>query len=141
MHNPASSSDRKYKIRILQRSAEGSRQFTYYHGTSKSNLPSIMKTGLKATEGWGGALKPGVFMSPTISDAIYWAKMGMLKKLGLEPEKENLSKVPDSDIAIIKIQIPPDRMVDVIERKKKEFSLPDDKQFVGSIPKEWLSVA
>lgn len=80
-------------------------------------------------------------MSPTISDAIYWAKMGMLKKLGLEPEKENLSKVPDSDIAIIKIQIPPDRMVDVIERKKKEFSLPDDKQFVGSIPKEWLSVA
>ena len=134
----------KYKIRISRRPLEAaqadSRQSVFYHGTIKSNLPSILKTGLKATEGWGGTAKPGVFISPTIDDAIYWAKMGMLKKLGLPPDKANFNKVSDDDVAIIKIQVPPDRMIDVIERKKKEFSLPDDKQFVGSIPKEWLSV-
>jgi RNA:NAD 2'-phosphotransferase (TPT1/KptA family) len=133
MHKTEKKAGTKFKITLP-------RQSVFYHGTIKSNLPSILKSGLKATEGWGGAVKPGVFMSPTISDAVYWAKMAMLKKIGLSPDKENFNKVSDGDIAIIKIQVPPDRMADVIERKKKEFSLPNDKQFVGSIPKEWLSV-
>jgi RNA:NAD 2'-phosphotransferase (TPT1/KptA family) len=45
----------------------------FYHGTLKRNVPSILRTGLRAAFGFG-AEKPGVFLSSSYEDALHWAK-------------------------------------------------------------------
>jgi hypothetical protein len=100
---------------------------TLYHGTLGDRVGSIMQTGLRATEGWGGAAKPGVFLSPTVEDATYWA------------EKARERAAMPSDIAILKVRIPSEETHNLVPRRKS-FSLPNDIQYVGSIPPEWISL-
>jgi hypothetical protein len=113
-----------------------------YHGTLHERVPSIMRAGLTAGPGWGGAPKPGVFLSPTREDAEYWAKMALARKLGM-PGSEDSFDILDTDalsqIAIIEVHIPLEEAHNIIPRVKS-FSLLGDVQFVGSIPPEWLNL-
>jgi hypothetical protein len=98
-------------------------------------VASIMQTGLRATEGWGGAAKPGVFLSPTVEDATYWATMALRRSA-----KMSGSDALPSDIAILEVQIPPEESHNLVPRRKS-FSLPGDVQYIGSIPPEWISLS
>ena len=121
---------------------EEERPMVLYHGTLKDSVGSILSGGLKAGGGWGGAAKPGVFLSPTPEDASYWAKMTLLRKRGLPKDSQLFNELTDEDlseIVILKIRIPVDEVDNVIERRMS-FSLPNDLQYVGSIPPDWISV-
>ena len=113
-----------------------------YHGTLRGRVPSILATGLRATEGWGGAPKPGVFLSPTREDAEYWGTAGLLKAMGLPvPQGAELAPPPgtEGEVVVLAVTIPPDALGTIVPRRKS-FSLPGDVQFVGSIPPEWISI-
>jgi hypothetical protein len=121
---------------------EEERPMVLYHGTLRDSVGSILSGGLKAGGGWGGAAKPGVFLSPTPEDASYWAKMTLLRKLGLPKDNAYFEQLTDNvleEIVILKIEIPSEEAGNVIERRMS-FSLPNDLQYVGSIPPEWISV-
>jgi hypothetical protein len=113
-----------------------------YHGTLRERVPSILASGLRATEGWGGAASPGVFLSPTREDAEYWATAALLKKLGL-PVPQGVELVAPSEhagaVAVLAVAVPPAAAGNIVPRRKS-FSLPGDVQFVGSVPPEWISV-
>ena len=126
--------------RCMTREVIDSNYIVFYHGTLKSAIPSIMKTGLRATEGWGGAARPGVFLSASFDDAVYWSKMSTLKKMGLEQKESNFDEVPDDEVAVLEIHIP-DRLRDSLVPRNKSFNLSGDIQFVGATPPEWISVA
>lgn len=114
-----------------------------YHGTLSERVPSILSSGLRATEGWGGAANPGVFLSPTREAAEYWGTAALLKKLGLPvPQGVDLHPPPgyEGDVSVLAVEIPPEESDNVVPRRKS-FSLPGDVQFVGSIPPEWISDA
>jgi hypothetical protein len=114
-----------------------------YHGTLRERVPSILATGLRATEGWGGAASPGVFLSPTREDAEYWATAALLKKLGLPVPQGVALAAPfeaAGDVAVLTVAVPPGAAANIVPRRKS-FSLPGDVQYVGSIPPEWISVA
>lgn len=113
-----------------------------YHGTLRDRIPSILATGLRATEGWGGASRPGVFLSPTRADAEYWGTAGLLKAMGLPvPQVAELTPPPgaEGEVVVLAVTIPPEELGSIVPRRKS-FSLPGDVQFVGSIPPEWISV-
>lgn len=127
---------------LLEYLMEEERPMVLYHGTLRDNVESILSGGLKAGGGWGGAAKPGVFLSPTPEDASYWAKMTLLRKLGMPKDNAYFDQLTDYDmeeIVILKIRIPSEEAGNVIERRMS-FSLPNDLQYVGSIPPEWISV-
>lgn len=127
--------------RIIREVLESKVPVILYHGTLRDRVGSIMQTGLRATEGWGGAAKPGVFLSPTVEDATYWDKMTLLRKAGIAGSAANFDELDDamlSDIAILEIRIPPEALSNLVPRRKS-FSLPGDVQYVGSIPPEWIS--
>ena len=127
---------------LLEYLMEEERPMVLYHGTLRDSVGSILSGGLKAGGGWGGAAKPGVFLSPTPEDASYWAKMTLLRKRGLPKDSQLFNELTDEDlseIVILKIRIPVDEVDNVIERRMS-FSLPNDLQYVGSIPPEWISV-
>lgn len=114
-----------------------------YHGTLRERVPSILSAGLRATEGWGGAASPGVFLSPTREDAEYWATAALLKKLGLPVPQGVALAAPfeaAGDVAVLAVAVPPSAAANIVPRRKS-FSLPGDVQYVGSIPPEWISVA
>ena len=48
---------------IREFAIRGDHPTVLYHGTLRSNVNSILATGLRAGAGWGGAAKPGVFLS------------------------------------------------------------------------------
>lgn len=114
-----------------------------YHGTLRSNVSSILSTGLRAGKGWGGAEKPGVFLSSTPEDALYWAKMAMLGRMGLNTDSESFDILEKEglmeQLAILRVEVPPEAAGSLVPRRTS-FSLPNDMQFVGSIPAEWISV-
>lgn len=116
---------------------ESSQQLIFYHGTLPQYVSSILKTGLRATEGWGGVAAPGVFLSRTIEDAEFWARMSALKSKGLPQKEEYFSEVRSEEIAVLEISIPPEEMSNLVPRRK-EFNLEGDMQFVGPIPPQWL---
>jgi hypothetical protein len=114
-----------------------------YHGTLRERVPSILSAGLRATEGWGGAAAPGVFLSPTREDAEYWATAALLKKLGLPVPQGVALAAPfeaAGEVAVLAVAVPPSGTANIVPRRKS-FSLPGDVQYVGSIPPEWISVA
>lgn len=106
----------------------------FYHGTLKKNVPSILRTGLRAGFGFG-AEKPGVFLSSSYEDALHWAKEA----------QENAEIKDGADPAVIVVDLPNEELENVVRRTnqfaKKYFEpLPGDKQYLGSIPAEYLSV-
>lgn len=114
-----------------------------YHGTLRSNVNSILGTGLRASKGWGGAEKPGVFLSSTPGDALYWAKMAMLGRMGLDTDSKSFDILEKegllNQLAVLRVEVPPEADGSLVPRRTS-FSLPNDMQFVGSIPAEWISV-
>lgn len=114
-----------------------------YHGTLRSNVNSILATGLRAGKGWGGAAKPGVFLSATPEDALYWSKMSMLGRMGLDTEAESFDILEKEglmgQLAVLRVEVPADATGSLVPRRTS-FSLSNDMQFVGSIPPEWISV-
>lgn len=114
-----------------------------YHGTLRSNVQSILTTGLRAGAGWGGAEKPGVFLSSTPEDALYWAKMSMLGRMGLDSEAESFDLIEKEglmdQLAVMRVEVPAEDTISLVPRRTS-FSLPNDMQFVGSVPREWIDV-
>ena len=115
-----------------------------YHGTLRDRVPSILASGLRATEGWGGAAKPGVFLSPTRDDAEYWAAAAFLKRAGRPvPQGVDLMGLltPEerAETAVVSVHVPPEESSSLVPRRKS-FSLPGDVQYVGSVPPEWLKL-
>ena len=110
-----------------------------YHGTLAEYAPSIARTGLRAGEGWGGAAKPGVFLSANVEDAMHWAKMTALKKMKLPQEESYFNQVDEADLAVVKVTIPESERHNVIPRQRS-YNLPGDMQFVGSVPPEWITI-
>jgi hypothetical protein len=106
----------------------------FYHGTLKRNVSGILRTGLRAGFGFG-AEKPGVFLSSSYEDALHWAKEA----------QENAEIKDGADPAVIVVDLPNEELENVVRRTnqfaKKYFEpLPGDKQYLGSIPAEYLSV-
>jgi hypothetical protein len=132
------------RLRQLVREALAPGGTVLYHGTLRDRLPSILASGLRATEGWGGAAAPGVFLSPTRGDAEYWAAASALKRAG-RPVPQGvdllglLTPEEAADIAIVAVHVPPEESPNLVPRRKS-FSLPGDVQYVGSVPPEWLEV-
>jgi len=130
----------KIKLGQLRSLIREALETVLYHGTVKEYAPSIIATGLRAGEGWGGAAKPGVFLSANVADAMYWAKMTALKKLKLPQEESYFDQVDEADLAIIKVAVPENERHNVVPRQRS-YNLPGDVQYVGSIPPEWITIA
>ena len=111
-----------------------------YHGTLRDNVPSILRTGIRAGQGWGGAARPGVFLSATPEAALYWSKMSLLKKMGLPQEESNFPGLDESELAVLRVSVPPEESSNVVPRRTS-FALPGDSQYVGAVPPEWITVA
>jgi len=81
-----------------------------YHGTMRTNLPWILKEGLKPYEGWGGYGMKGVFLSGDIEGAEYWAKIQHQKESGGRLEVDRFDRKfgsqKDELLAILKVTIP-----------------------------------
>lgn len=99
----------------------------FYHGARQGNLSSILSAGLRPGYGWG-AESPGVFLSKDFETANYWA--------AASAEKSNIK----DDYVVLQVNIPDDQMMNVIPRKTS-FAKPGDVQYLGHIPKEWVSKA
>lgn len=127
---------------IREFAIRGDHPTVLYHGTLRSNVNSILATGLRAGAGWGGAAKPGVFLSSSPEDAMYWAKMSMATRMGLDTEPEALDLIEKQglmdQLAVLRIEVPSGESGSLVPRKTS-FSLPNDMQFVGSVPPEWIS--
>lgn len=107
-----------------------------YHGTLRTNLPKILRDGLRSGFGWG-AEKAGVFLSANVENAAYWARRSHATKvLGLGRDAE-LPLINDSEIAVLRVTIPADFTENLRERRTS-FSKPEDMQYVGDIPPEWI---
>ena len=112
---------------------------TYYHGTLREFVPSILRTGIRAGHGWGGAARPGVFLSASPEAALYWSKMSLLKKLGLPQEDRNFDALDESELAVLRVDVPPEGMESVVPRRTP-FSKQGDMQYVGPVPPEWITL-
>jgi hypothetical protein len=112
---------------------------TYYHGTLREFVPSILRTGIRAGHGWGGAARPGVFLSASPEAALYWSKMSLLKKLGLPQKESNFDALDESELVILRVDVPPEGMESVVPRRTP-FSRPGDMQHEGSVPPEWITL-
>ncbi|NBW06532.1 MAG: hypothetical protein EBR82_00725 [Caulobacteraceae bacterium] len=112
---------------------------TFYHGTLKDAVPSILRTGLRAGQGWGGAAKPGVFLSTSPDSALYWAKMSFLTRHGLPAEESSFDRVDPSQLVVLRVDVPPEERSNIVPRQRS-YNLAGDSQYVGSVPPGWISV-
>ena len=112
---------------------------TLYHGTLRDAVPSILRTGLRAGQGWGGAEKPGVFLCASQETALYWAKMSLLKKLGRPQDPSEFLDLDEDQLAVLEVTVPSEEVTNVVPRQKS-FNLPGDSQYVGSVPPQWIKL-
>ena len=124
-------------LRRLVREALEDEGLTFYHGTLRDAVPSILRVGLRAGEGWGGGAAPGVFLSKSHESALYWAKISLLKKLGLPQVPSNFPGLDESETVVLQVSVPPEEVGNVVPRQKR-FNLPGDSQYVGSVPPQWI---
>lgn len=114
-----------------------------YHGTLRSNVNSILASGLRAGKGWGEAKKEGVFLSSSPENAMYWAKMSLLAKIGLNTDSSMFDEIEDRDLldqlAILRVEVPAEFSKYLVPRITS-FARPNDMQFEGAVPPEWISV-
>lgn len=108
----------------------------FYHGTLKKNVTPILLGGLRAGFG-AGAEKPGVFLSSSYEDAMHWAKKTQKKA-------EKRGEI-DAEPIVLVVDLPEEELENVIKRTnnfaKMHFEpLPNDKQYLGSIPAKYISV-
>ena len=112
---------------------------TYYHGTLREFVPSILRTGISAGHGWGGVAKPGVFLSAIPETALYWSKMSLLKKLGLPQVESNFNILDESELAVLRVDVPPEGMEFIVPRRTS-FNRPGDMQHEGPVPPAWITL-
>lgn len=78
----------------------------FYHGTLKTNIPSILSSGISATTGWGWAGQDGVSLATNRDEALYWAKMQWLIANEMSPEERNFRFVPETDLGVVEVTLP-----------------------------------
>lgn len=123
--------------RLVREALEG--PTVLYHGTLSSDVPSILRSGIKAGEGWGGAEHPGVFLCRDPEDAYVWGATKALGRKGAPPTEEEVASVDPSLVSVLEVHVPPEAVGSIASRQK-EFNRPGDLQFVGSVPSQWISV-
>lgn len=133
---------------------ENEKHVTLFHGTLASCAEKILREGLVASSGWGGAGTHGVYLSGSLDGAFYWAKLAYLRERGekLEAARFN-SKYSYDNIKVIVVKIPEkafDKLRADMEQSEdycfngSEMDWEDslekigDVMFAGNIPSDWL---
>lgn len=110
-----------------------------YHGTQRKYIDSIMKDGIRTTEGRGGAGTSGVYLSATPQGALYWAKDNFVMD---HPEIKEISRLDrhytseelEEMFVVLKVKIPANKTSFL----KADMEQAEDVGFEGS-DKDWES--
>lgn len=130
-----------------------------YHGTLRSNISSIQKSGLKPSSGWGGWGTEGVFLEATNDGALYWAKIchqrSVDKNMDTERFDREFGPKQDELLAVLKVTVPASHLVNLNAdmEQAEDFGFDGDEsdwqesleeigavRYKGTIPPSWISV-
>lgn len=128
-----------------------------FHGTPRSKLKEILKTGLEPSPGWVTGAE-GVYLSKTRDGALYWAKLAFMaareETLEIARFDRRYGKDVEKLLAIVSVTIPESGLVhlraDMEQAEDVGFegeagdwtaSLDEigDAMFVERVPAAWIS--
>lgn len=124
------------RLKSIERLLEGGGSVVLYHGTTRKHLAKIMRQGLKASGGYGGAGTFGTYLSGSKDGALYWAKKAFMLDNGEKGEIERFDrkygKRQDELLAILQVNIP----ASAIDKLRADMEQAEDVGFEGG-PENW----
>ena len=128
-----------------------------YHGTYQDFVPSILKSGLTAAAGWGGANTHGVFLSGTVEGGRSWGRYAAATEMGMSGDAERYTQqYPDlPHVRVFRVVIPANKVknlrADMEQAEEYDYGgkstdwqasllIIGDVMYKGEIPASWVSL-